>query len=162
MKPNGYTLIEALVSFLLLVVAITPAILLATSSVNVASAIQNNIIAANLAQEGVEVIRAIRDTNWLNDDPFDTDIYAGPGADQYEVQWDSLMPSVYSAPGRFITLTGEGLYSYDLAGTQTIFKRKVTITKPSAVELQVISEVTWRDRRGSKNVAVEEHLFDWK
>jgi len=158
MKPNGYTLIEALVSFLLLVVAITPAILLATSSVNIASAIQNNIIAANLAQEGVEVIRAIRDTNWLNDDSFDTDLAAG----QYELQWDSLIPTVYNAPGRFITLTGDGLYSYDPTGTQTIFKRRITITKPSGVELQVVSEVTWQDRRGSKNVTVEDHLFDWK
>ena len=56
MTQRGFTLIEAMVALVLITIAMGPVFILATSSVNVASRIEHNLIASDLAQEGIEVI----------------------------------------------------------------------------------------------------------
>ena len=70
---SGFTLVEALVALVILTIALGPALVLSSNISSTASVIQNNLIAANLSQEGVEVIRALRDANWYNGLPFDTE-----------------------------------------------------------------------------------------
>src|SRR4051812_43664488 len=82
---KGFTLVEAIVSMVILTTAIIPILYLANSSVNVAFAVRDDLIAAGLTQEGIEVVRAMRDTNWFNNRAFDSGLDAGT----YEVQWDS-------------------------------------------------------------------------
>ena len=62
----GFTLIEALVALVILTIALGPALVLSSNISSTASVIQNNLIAANLSQEGIEVIRALRDANWYS------------------------------------------------------------------------------------------------
>jgi len=55
-----------------------------------------------------------------------------------------------------------GLYNYS-TGTDTIFRRTVTISKLNSGELVVVSSVTWTERGNiSRTVSAESHLFDWK
>lgn len=153
---TGFTLIEALVSLVLLSLAIVPALYLSTTAVSSALLIEHNLIAANLAQEGVEVIRAMRDANWFNNSVFDSGLSAGI----YRVEWnsDSLIP-LGSNP--FLKINN-GLYNYT-SGTDTIFKRTVDITKISSSELRVVSTITWTEKGNrNKNIPVESHLFNWK
>src|SRR3989338_10642757 len=85
-NKNGFTLIEAMVALVLITVAMGPVLILATSAINVASRIEHNLIASNLAQEGIEVIRNIRDTNWLNEVAFDNNLSVGT----WRIQWDTI------------------------------------------------------------------------
>jgi len=155
-KSNGFTLIEALVALVILTVALGPALVLSSNISSTASSIQNNLIAANLAQEGVEVIRALRDTNWFNGLSFD----AGLANGIYRIEWNSnALISLGSNPPLKIN---SGLYNYS-SGTDTIFKRTVTITKPNSEELSIISDVTWTEKGNrSRDVKAESHLFNWK
>ena len=68
---KGFTLVETLVALVLVTIAMGPVFILATSSLNVAARIEHNLVASSLAQEGVEVVRNIRDTNWLNGAAFE-------------------------------------------------------------------------------------------
>src|SRR3990167_10853612 len=63
---KGFTLLESLVAVAILTVGISTAALLVVQSIQVGGKIQKRIVAAHLAQEGVEVIRNIRDSNWLS------------------------------------------------------------------------------------------------
>ena len=89
-KSGGFTLVETLVSILIFGVTLTAIFYLLTNNLKDASLIKDNFIASGLVQEGVEVVRNIRDSDWYTGNPFGTAIPDG----SYRVQWDSraLLP----------------------------------------------------------------------
>ena len=62
---QGQTLIETLVACFILVMGITSALALATYSLGATGNIKQQIIGMGLAREGIEVVKNMRDTNWL-------------------------------------------------------------------------------------------------
>lgn len=153
---NGFTLIEALVALVILTIALGPALVLSSDITNVASVIQNDLIAANLAQEGVEVVRALRDTNWFSGSAFNNGLADGT----YRLEWNSSSPIVLGANPPL--KVNNGLYNYS-SGSDTIFRRTVTITNVNTNEIRVVSDVTWTERANrARDVKVESHLFNWK
>ncbi len=153
---RGFTLIEALVALVILTIALGPALILASNLSATASVVKNNLIAANLAQESVEVVRALRDTNWFNGAAFDSGLADGI----YRVEWnsDSLIPLGSNPPLK----VNNGLYNYSI-GADTIFKRTIILTKVNAAELKVVSDITWTERGNRpRDISVESHLFNWR
>lgn len=156
--PAGFTLIEVLVSLALLTTGLIPAFVLASNAANLSTAIKNSLISANLAQEGVEVVQAIRYGNWFSGDPFDTGLTGCTIGCRVQYDSNALIAGGVATALRLNPTTG--LYQY-ATGPDTIFTRTITITPVSAVELKVVSEVTWRERTVDKKVTIEDHLFDW-
>lgn len=62
---EGQTLIETLVAAFILTMGISAALGLASYSLNATQSIRQQIIAMGLAREGLEVVKNMRDTNWL-------------------------------------------------------------------------------------------------
>ncbi len=158
-KSNrGFTLVEAMVALVLVTVAMGPVFILATSAVNAASRIEHNLIASNLAQEGIEVIRNIRDTNWLNGVAFDNNLSAGT----WRVQWDTVGGGLMSVGSDPVLKKDNGIYNYS-TGTNTPFKRTISISKPNSGELILTASVTWVERGNiNRTVNAESHLLDWR
>ena len=155
---RGFTLIEALVALILIAIAMGPVLILATSAVNASSRIEHNLIASNLAQEGIEAVRNIRDTNWLNGAAFDNNLASGT----WRVQWDTVGGGLMAVGLNPLLKKNNGLYNYS-TGTDTVFRRTVTISKPNSGELVLISSVTWLERGNiNRTVSAESHLFDWR
>ena len=153
---KGFTLIEALVALVILTIALGPALILSSNLSATASVVRNNLVAANLAQEGVEAVRALRDTNWFNGAAFDNGLADGI----YRVEWnsDSLISFGSNPPLK----ADNGLYNYS-TGTDTVFRRTVTISKPNNGELVLVSYVNWVERGNiNRTVSAESHLFNWK
>ena len=159
-SEGGYTIVEALVAILILSIGILPSLSVILRANDFSLAIKNNLVAANLAQEGVEVVRAIRDANWLNGRSFDSGLSNGT----YRVQWNSSALVVDSNPAPLILIDGQGLYSYS-SGMATVYTRKIFITKidPGGCncELKVVAEITWLEKKRSRVITVEVHLFNW-
>jgi type II secretory pathway pseudopilin PulG len=165
-NDRGFSLVEALVAVLILTMGLIPSltIILLANSFN--SAIKNSLIAANLAQEGLEVVRAIRDANWFADGipadgnpAWDTGLAEGT----YLVEWNSLalLPENGNPPLRL----NNGLYNYS-AGNVTGFQRRIFITKDTTspgcdCELRVIVELIWPERSKTRTMTFESHLFNW-
>ncbi len=63
----GQTLIETLAAMFILVTGISAAVGLAIFAFNSSSAVVKQIIATGLAREGLEIVKNMRDTNWLQD-----------------------------------------------------------------------------------------------
>ncbi|OGN10321.1 MAG: hypothetical protein A3J46_00005 [Candidatus Yanofskybacteria bacterium RIFCSPHIGHO2_02_FULL_41_11] len=157
-NKNGFTLIEAMVALVLITVAMGPVLILATSAINVASRIEHNLIASNLAQEGIEVIRNIRDTNWLNEVAFDNNLSVGT----WRIQWDTIGGGLIAVGSNPVLKKNNGLYNYT-TGADTVFKRTITISKPNSSELVLVSSITWVERGNiNRTVSAESHLFDWR
>jgi type II secretory pathway pseudopilin PulG len=165
-EHTGITIVETLVSLMVVSLGLIPALSVLTSSINIAARIRNNLIAANLAQEGIEVARSLRDANWfLNKTNFYDDMI-GLWEVGYNTSWNNpptFLASVTNA--RFIKFnTSTGLYNYAI-GQDTIFKRSINISlspNPCNCELVVVSRIDWTERTISKSIQVESHLYDWR
>jgi type II secretory pathway pseudopilin PulG len=64
-RQSGQSLIETLVAAFVLVMGISAALGLATYSLSATTNIRNQTVALGLAREGIEVVKNMRDTNWL-------------------------------------------------------------------------------------------------
>jgi hypothetical protein len=73
----GIGLIETIVAMSILVSAIVALMSMVISSATARSANEYMTVAGDLAREGVEVVVAKRNDNWINDLPFDTGMYVG-------------------------------------------------------------------------------------
>ena len=162
-RKKAFTLIEALVALSILSVAMTPVFAQVIGSFRVSRTIQRNMTGTMLAQEGIELVRGIRDDNWFQEVDFDTGLDGCDGADGCRIQIDE--PFLLAGADIPLRVDSLGRYQYDDcvgACTDSLFSRKITIIEISDVQLQVISEVTWllpRDKTGS--VTIESYLFDW-
>ena len=155
-NEKGFTLVETLVALVILTVAMIPILNLTNQASIVTADVQDNLVASGLAQEGIEVIHAIRDTNWFANQAFDSGLSDGT----YQVEWNST--SLLSLDGNPVLNLNNGLYTYS-GGTPTKYTRTVTITKINAGELRVVSQVTWVGRSNTaKSISAEDHLFNWK
>lgn len=153
---TGFTLVETLVALVILTTALIPILTVSSSASRTSATIRDDLIAAGLAQEGIEIVRAIRDTNWFNGRAFDSGLTTGT----YEAEWNSTtLLSFGSNPPLNLN---NGLYTYS-GGVPTKFTRTITITKINAGELKIVSQINWPAQSNTiKSLSTEEHLFDWK
>ncbi len=152
----GFTLLETVVAIGIVVVGLASALALLSSSVSAVAVVRQRIAAANLVQEGIEVTRNIRDTNWLKGFPWNQGLANG----DYQVEWSSSALVPYGDTFLLFDSTSN-LYNYT-TGNPTEFKRRIKITNLSAIEMMVEVTVTWDNRGRALTVAAEDHLFDWK
>lgn len=154
-EQNGFTLIE-LIASLFVLMAILHIFLFISSSVNSSFLLRDGLIAANLTQEGVEVVRNIRDRDWFLGNNFGASLPNG----SWRAQWNSsvLLPLGANPPLKKDSATG--VFSYD-SGTETIFRRVIDISAVSASEIRIISTVNWGVKSNSKTTSAEAHLFNW-
>lgn len=154
MKKNSFTLIEVIAAIFVITVGIV-GILSLLSQLIVSSALYSKrLIVAYLAQEGIEIVRNIRDTNWLEGKNWDH----GLGTGDWQADYDDINLSPYAD----IPLKINGnFYNYE-AGSDTIFKRKITITKPQAHILEVRVQILWQERGRSHQLTVQENLYNWR
>lgn len=156
-KKNGFSLLEVIVAIFIITVGLGGAISLLAFVISASAVGKSQIIATNLAQEGIEVVRNIRDTNWLEGEAWND----GLGNGDYRVQYNSLGLMAF-AGNPVLNIDSQGIYLYDNDEPTTHFHRKITINNISDSEMQVISEVTWSERNRDFNVIVEDRLYDWR
>jgi len=153
---------------LILVIALVPLSLAGLSSIGIESKIRDNLIAANLVKEGIEVVRSIRDANWYSVRPFNFNLDTCSVGVSCRVQWDSVGVMLLGSNPP-LRKDGAGVYNYS-TGTDTIFRRIITITQMTAVELRVESEVYWLadgvtmtdcTNANTRCIKAELHLYDW-
>lgn len=64
-RHNGQTLIETLMGLFVVTIGVVSSVTLFVASTKASGDTEDQIIAANLAREGIEAVRGIRDDNWL-------------------------------------------------------------------------------------------------
>ncbi len=162
-KEAGFTLVETLVALVILTMALIPILAVSSSATRLSEVIKDDLVASGLTQEGIEVARAIRDTNWFNGRSFDNGLGTGVIGESmtYRVQWNS--DTLISLGNNPPLQLNDGVYSYDPGGTAAKFSRTVTITKVNGGELRVTSQVTWvTQTNNAKTISAESHLFNWR
>lgn len=160
-NTKGFTLLEVILAIFVIFIGITGALALITFSISGVAINKSRIIASELTQEGMEVVRNIRDTNWLKNVTWDS----GLTDDNWRIQYNSQALIVFS--DTFIQKNSDGYYGYNgiggfSGGSNTLFKRKITIDHINTNQIKVISEVAWTERNRSFSVSAENRLYGWK
>jgi len=156
----GFTLLEAIFAISILVLTVTGSLALISRLLSFSPQVQSKLIASYLAQEGIEVVRNIRDNNWLN--PANPSWNDGLGNGDYEADYTNTTLSSWG--DRFLNIDSAGFYSYSTTPpfTQTKFKRKITLTQILPDEVGVLVEVSWQEKGQTQSVKVMENLYNWK
>ncbi len=169
-SPGGFTLLEAVVALALIVAAAIGPLTLASRGIFEAKFSRSKIIALNLAQEGIELIRHMRESNvlagrhWrglqgscragctrLADGSYQPDVYTAPTG--------STPPLSTDAPLRFDA--SQALYAQSF-GTETPYRRVITISTPAADQMRVESVVSWEELGLSRQIRLEEVFYNWE
>ena len=150
---GGFTLIEIMVAMFVFLVALIGVSLLLSKIFLFSGFASSKLTAAYLCQEGIEVVRGIRDSNWIAGNSWDY----GLGAGTWEADYNDTALSVWQ--NRFLRL-GSGFYNY-ASGATTKFKRRIEISRPNDDEIQLEVILTWLERGRNYEVSVYEGLYNW-
>lgn len=160
-RGGGFTLLETAIAIAILVAAIIGPMALSSQSIRSASVARNNIISSNLAQEGIELVKNIRLNNRIEDKPWMQGLNACKNVNGCFI--DALDLDVRPCAGncRFLRFNNSlKLYNYD-SGTDSIFRRVITISDINSDEIKVRSSVRWSDKFGNHDFALSTSMFDW-
>ncbi len=106
-----------------------------------------HITADYLAQEGIEIIKNIRDNNILSGSSWSQGFSICTTGCQGDYKTGTAIQTtpLGAYKDTFLNNSGSGFYSYDAGVRPTIFKRKITITQPGSDNniLKVDVLVTW-------------------
>ena len=155
----GFTLVEVLVALFILITGVVAGLSTINSGLASTQVAKSKLIAANLTQEGIEIVRNIRDNNWLEQriNPgllWDNGFSSG--------DWEAIYQSQNVEPyqGRYLKIDINSFYNYT-SGSDTKFKRKITIQKITDDQLRVISKVEWQEKGKSYNLTAVGDLYNW-
>ncbi len=167
----------------ILAIVIAGPVAVASRSVRAATVSKNQTIAFYLAQDAIEYVRFIKDSNklagvpWLSGlDGMSNGHTTGGGncvsADGLQMcLLDTLADTVTACsdvlcPDRMTYHSDTGRYNYDNSTGIASFQRQLAITSPvsgNASEALVTARLIWVDIAGtSQDVVIRETIYDWQ
>lgn len=158
---TGFTLLEVLLAIFLITIGIGGVFALIWQTAFFTESSFAELTAAYLLQEGLEIVKNIRDSNWLTQRTtadFAWDSGLDECASGCQADYDDEELTSYTDDELNFSA---GFYSYE-PGAQTKFKRKITIIKPSDDALEVIVEVMWLERGKNHKLIAQENLYNWR
>jgi Tfp pilus assembly protein PilV len=143
---KSFSMLEVIMSIAIVTIGLVGAMGLLSKSTRESMDSRDQVIAGLLAQEGVEIVRNIRDNNWADRDPSTTSfnnigtnsncgvVYSPPNP-------PNEVPSI-SCPGSDLLKLNNDNYYSNAGATDTKFRRNLNISS-SADSITVISMVIW-------------------
>ncbi|MBI2046287.1 MAG: type II secretion system protein [Parcubacteria group bacterium] len=160
---RGFTLIESLVAITILVTAILGPMTIAANGIALATYARDQATAFFLAQEGLEYIRNLRDSNALSRVDWLVGIDACLSNSCFVDSPDNTISACSGACPIVRYDSATGVYGYDASWSGTNFTRTITVTQVvPGEEVIVSSTVAWkRGALAARTLTLEETLFNW-
>jgi len=179
---DGFTLIEVMAAVAVLSIGLIGGLTVITKNLSIISGGEDRIIAANLAAEGIELVRNVRDTNWLKGAAWDAGFNIPAVGDRKRIKFfcgglqNNTTGGVACGGGSCNVYTykiGSDVvcYSDNYGANVTIgatvyvngvsfkdMKRLITVERISADSIKV----TFRVWSSSIDITAEETLYNWK
>ncbi len=171
---KGFSLMELIVVIFVLATGLLGVLSLATNNLNTQKNNQDRLIASQLAQEGLELVRNIRDSNWANagttGDDWDEYLTDGsPGEDHYYIDYSGINDCSGSCDSDDIKLyiknngSYESFYSHDSSDASfSGFTREIIIDDSSSDDLLISCVVTWQTGTKSFEYKADTKIYNWK
>jgi len=169
---RGFTLIECLVAIFLITFGVGGAMSVVNQTTAFTQVASSRLVAAYLAQEGIEIVRNIRDTNFLK-------IHKGIGG----IDWNAgltdcaggcynfdyrsqTIPDNLNCNGKNYLKFENDFYKCSLAPDSQNLQRKIIIQLESEpyYEVDILKVrvlVSWEERGRTHQVIAQENLYPW-
>lgn len=156
-RVKGYLLMEVMVAISLLTIGFLAVLSLVSNSISLNRVVSDQFTANYLAMEGIEIVKNLIDSNYLNANPWNQ----GFTSDSYEVDYQSI--GLEADLSRRLSFDSTaGFYSYN-GDSPTPFRRTIVISLNGSDEIKVNSIVEWTGRGGGDfEVNLEDHFFNWR
>ncbi len=163
-KEKGFSLIEILISILIVAIAFIGVYRVISKYNTYTQKERESFVAAYLCQEGIEIVKNLRDSNWIEGVDWDNGLISC--ASGCEADYNDSALTAWSSPGRDLYIENvTGSYEYLAAPVegdiQTSYKRKIEILQSGDDELDITVIVYWGINAGNAMV-VKENIFNWK
>lgn len=165
-KKAAFTLIEVITVLFVISLGMVGTLTLISQNIKSQSVNEKTMIAYQLAQEGIELIRNFRDTTWNEGVDF---CFSGVYDSGYiTMDYLDMVPFTISdrAQGD-LYIDGDGIYRHDLVGfPKSGFNRVMSIKAISdespVTRVTITADVSWEDHGKPYNYSLETELYDWK
>ena len=166
MKDKGFTLLEVMAAVFVITVGVIGALSALQRATSATFASSSRLEAIYLAQEGIEIVRNIRDTNWLKGDVWDSDLPISPP--DYRVDYRTMALPDLGCGGIYLKID-EGFYKCSPDPGLKKLQRRITLSdkvdldgdgEPDKMSVNVTVE--WEERGEDFQVRVQENLYNWK
>ena len=133
---KGFSLIEVMLATFLVSAGLTAVMALLSVGIKGTSDSKDQVVGSFLAQEGVELVRNIRDTNWLGGE----ESFMGLSNGDYKIDPESSLSSTSDFGLNFY----QNFYRHTGNGEETKFSRKIEIEGSDDQKI-ITSLVIWGD-----------------
>jgi len=159
---SGFTLVEVVVILFVMSMGLIGVLSLITQNIQSQSYNKSNLMAYQLAQEGVELIRKVRDSNWRDGLSYDDKLAAG----EYFMSYNDAAPQAHDpAHPEELVLRQEAsnFYTHNpVAPKVTPFSRLITITAVDANSFRVVVTISWAEFGRNYVYNLETALYNWR
>jgi len=166
---RGFTLVETLVAITIIATALVGPFYAVQQALNASRSARNQLIATSLAQEGIEYVRSIRDSNYLYNNVNVTQrswLYRldGTGGNTCFTPARCTIDAVEDTVSSSVTplyLSTTDIYNQQGLGAPTVYTRTVQLTSVTATEVIVTVTVSWTTKGQARTAIVSETLHNW-
>ncbi len=160
-KSSAFSIIEIMAVVFIVAIGMIGMMNLIGQSIRVQRLNEHTLIAYQLAQEGIELVRVIRDNNWLSASPTSFSATLIPGS--YCIDYSNVVLGENTASACDLYLNNNNFYIHQSADNiQTPYSRLIRIEEHEAnYAVNVIVKIIWEDVSGDFEYEVETRLYDW-
>ncbi|MHA1481959.1 MAG: type IV pilus modification PilV family protein [Candidatus Heimdallarchaeaceae archaeon] len=160
MKNKGFSLIEVITAIFILTVGVGGAFSLIYQTLSAVYIVRSELMASFLAQEGVEVVKNLRDNAWLESRAAtSTSWLTHLGSGDYRLDYLTQdLNTTYG--GTYMKIDSNGFIGYS-GDTTTNFTRKVSLTNVSTTTVGVVVTVEWQTGGRPHSLEVRENITNW-
>lgn len=159
---KGLSLIGVVVAVSILATSAIVVSRLVVETQRLAAISRDKFVAINLAREGLELVRVVRDTNAIDTDDatgWKDDICTDQDFNNFEIYEQGVYEWLKGR--RASPINSNQDYEGDYHRTIDIDCRSDEDGLVSKGRIIVTAQVTWRNKNDEKSVEVKEHLYDW-
>jgi len=154
-RQKGFTLLEMIFAITIISVGVLGIYNGMSFAIANTQKAREFFMGAYLAQEGIEIVKNMRDTNWVANSAWDSGLICGSGC---EADYSTASSTFSSTPytGRYLKMDPGGFYNYS-SGTSTIYKRKITVNEPGTSTINITVDVYFK----GVTTTVKENIRNW-
>ncbi len=165
---KGFTLLEIVVVIFVITLGLIGVLSLVLQNIQAQYVNTRTLVASQLAQEGLELVRNARDNNFLDEVWFSEGLVAQDGSDNITVYFDGIdvviTPSVTGIDDNDaqLMIDVDGFYIHG-SGDYSGFNRIVVLQNNYADEYTNASSIVqWKDRGKTHQYVVDTVFYDWR
>lgn len=156
---SGFSLIEVMAVLFVISMGLIGVMALIVQSMQVRYINRNAMTAYSLAQEGIELMRHVRDSNWRQGEAW----LNGMGTGSYCLDYVNPNPVSTTGQGCQLYVGSDGFYdnTNGIGDEASAFYRKVSVEAATSSAL-ISADISWEDRDKDYSYHLETMLYDWK